>query len=1168
MSWLDTVKSNLRSRISYAVAGAFALLLLLVLSSWFGWLQVLLASGWVRVLVSILVAAGIFTGLRWGVPAFQEWRFLRREGSQYAVGGQESPEEFRARFAKALQMLRTLPQLKGRGDPLYGLAWYLLVGKPGAGKTCALRGAELFSPLIPPGNDDGPTRNCDWWVSNAALVLDTAGRYTVPADPARDRAEWYRLLRFLHHHRRAAPIDGMVIAIPAEEVLAGNEEALRVQANTLRERVEEAVRELGIDFPVYVLVTGCDQIDGWTTFLGQLPAALHDQVVGYVHDPTQRVPDGTAGATTGPASVTAALDSVCARLRRFRLSILLGRASDAVRQAAFCFPEEFAALHPGLGVLAEGLFSEDVRYHTPRFRGIFFSSARQEGVPRSALRSRLHLSEEHAPQEATARHYFLHDLFDSILPRDRSLVRSTAREQRKRGLGKLVRLVAAVAVLVVGSLMVLRELVTDRRIVAGARVSACPAQETAVGGAPRLAELDACRQTVLKVAEQNRRRSSWGRALFDRSGKLEVSLRAHFVKGFRASVLVPLNATMQQAFETMQDPLPLMLVLARRIQLARRCLSPEGCPARIQPDLQPDYAVMLNPGGKGAEAQADIEKLGEEYVAYVHWQTPPMQDLREDLAEDQRRLQGWLAARQFDLDQLLAWVNRRAPPTTYETYWQLPPPITAAPLPRLDAACMREIWAQDVAPFLQQIQDAVPEVGARLHAFQEKYVQTCFGQWRRFLEEFPRGAERWRGPERHRQLAFLLLEDKSPYRRVLDDTVANLGPWLPAGDAAEDERGWALALRRYAASPARASYEKAMGAIAEQLKGKPQPEAGFALARSTFVEREPKADSASPVLRAWWVANQPQAGAGAAKIEPDIAGILLREPVLYVWRTLVDEAAEVLQKAWTEDVQASLQGLPPAEQVVLLYGPGGRFPAFAEKFVRPFLTERGDAAGTVLGEQIPFLPAFLDVTRGAADLTALLGGATPPQPVVVRATRPSDIEGQGTLREERTLFTVTCAGKTYRVTNRPIEAGEREATVPWSLQTCGDVTIAVYFSATEPDAAAEGTSYQLARRYTGQKGSLYFLQDFATGSHSFALDDLQGDATQWNVLKFLVKSIRVYCDVESPSALEPLNARLQDPAPLEIVAGRQDFSQRLPRRDSRQDPTALLAVNSRPPDSR
>src|SRR5262249_43615344 len=161
------------------------------------------------------------------------------------------PEEFQAKFLKALQTLKGLPQLKEKDDPLYALPWYLLIGESQSGKTTALKGAGLFSLLIP--SSSGATQNCDWWIANTAVVLDTTGRYVTQADKARDRAEWYRLLRLLHQHREYEPINGLIIAVTADELALQPEEKLRADASRLRERFEEAVQELGCDFPVYLL---------------------------------------------------------------------------------------------------------------------------------------------------------------------------------------------------------------------------------------------------------------------------------------------------------------------------------------------------------------------------------------------------------------------------------------------------------------------------------------------------------------------------------------------------------------------------------------------------------------------------------------------------------------------------------------------------------------------------------------------------------------------------------------------------------------------------------------------------------------------------------------------------------------------------------------------------
>jgi type VI protein secretion system component VasK len=106
-------------------------------------------------------------------------------------------------------------------------------------------------------------------------------------------------------------------------------------------------------------------------------------------------------------------------------SVLNGKVAEELRQSLFCFPEEFRALGARLLVFVEVLCSEDVRYHTPLVRGVFVSSAPVAGPRRSFLRTQVEIGSP--PTESTveiAPSYFLKDLFETILPRDRALARA------------------------------------------------------------------------------------------------------------------------------------------------------------------------------------------------------------------------------------------------------------------------------------------------------------------------------------------------------------------------------------------------------------------------------------------------------------------------------------------------------------------------------------------------------------------------------------------------------------------------------------------------------------------------------------------------------------------------------------------------------------------------
>jgi type VI secretion system protein ImpL len=357
-----------------------------------------------------------------GLPWYRERRFVQRLGSEYRVAGEQSPQEFQAKFTAALRRFRALPQNAGKGDSTYALPWFLMIGPAAAGKTEAIKFAGVFSALTSIG-PEGPTQNCDWWVSNSMLLLDTAGRYTIPEDLERDRGEWYRLLRSISYYHGREPLNGMIVSVAADYLASQPDEKMRGDAGQVRERIEETIKELGTDIPIYVLVTKCDLLEGFTEFCGALPARALNQAVGWVD------PAGTnAGTQRGAAAfkrLQEGLQGCYQRLSLLGTSILNGSVSDSLRQPLFSFPEEFRSLTRRLSVFLEVLSGEDVRYHTPFVRGVFVSSAPQPGPRTSFLRKQVAIASNPSPSDSkTLSRYFLRELFETILPRDRALARS------------------------------------------------------------------------------------------------------------------------------------------------------------------------------------------------------------------------------------------------------------------------------------------------------------------------------------------------------------------------------------------------------------------------------------------------------------------------------------------------------------------------------------------------------------------------------------------------------------------------------------------------------------------------------------------------------------------------------------------------------------------------
>jgi type VI protein secretion system component VasK len=143
------------------------------------------------------------------------------------------------------------------------LPWYLIIGPPGCGKTTALVNSGLRFPLADQFGKNaiegtGGTRNCDWWFTDEAVLLDTAGRYTTQDSYAEvDSAAWGGFLGMLKKYRPRRPINGVLVALSLADLIQQSdaEREQRLSQRLLRRLQEERDpqrRDLIYAFPAAV----------------------------------------------------------------------------------------------------------------------------------------------------------------------------------------------------------------------------------------------------------------------------------------------------------------------------------------------------------------------------------------------------------------------------------------------------------------------------------------------------------------------------------------------------------------------------------------------------------------------------------------------------------------------------------------------------------------------------------------------------------------------------------------------------------------------------------------------------------------------------------------------------------------------------------------------------
>ncbi len=350
-------------------------------------------------------------------------------------------------------------KFRAAGKDLYSLPWYLMVGPPGAGKTEAIRHSQIG---FPPGLQDylqgqGGTVNMNWWFTNHAVILDTAGRIVMEEVPAGENSEWREFLKLLKQSRPLCPVNGLLLAISLDSLIKDSAEKIEKQAGQIARQLDVIQRTLDVRFPVFVLVTKCDLINGFREFCEHVddPQRQH-QMVGWSN------PDELDEKFKAEL-VDQYLESVRRKFIKRRQALLAdptpvepgGRRADEV-DALFAFPEALLKIAPRLKRYLEMIFVAGEWSPKPLFlRGIYFTSAMREGAELDEdLAQILGVSVDSIPGGKVwdrEKSYFLRDVFMQKVFQERGLVTaatSVRREQARRRRNMLVAGIASVVLLV------------------------------------------------------------------------------------------------------------------------------------------------------------------------------------------------------------------------------------------------------------------------------------------------------------------------------------------------------------------------------------------------------------------------------------------------------------------------------------------------------------------------------------------------------------------------------------------------------------------------------------------------------------------------------------------------------------------------------------------------
>ncbi|MCK4709688.1 MAG: type VI secretion system membrane subunit TssM, partial [Gammaproteobacteria bacterium] len=242
------------------------------------------------------------------------------------------------------------------------------------------------------------------------------------------------------------PINGAIIAISVQDLLIQTEEERSWHAKTIRNRIDELTSQLGVKFPVYIMLTKCDLISGFTEFFNDYGHYDREEVCGITFPMSDnQATDFDWWSDEYDKLVTRMFDRVLGRIHQER---------DINRRTKIqAFPQELSDLKSSIEIFLRQTFSSS-RYHDkPYLRGVYLSSGTQDGTSidrfMSSISKNYGVSPDAVqPVAGQGKSYFIGRLFKELIFSESELVGTNKKAEKIYNWGRRGAYVSLVAVFI------------------------------------------------------------------------------------------------------------------------------------------------------------------------------------------------------------------------------------------------------------------------------------------------------------------------------------------------------------------------------------------------------------------------------------------------------------------------------------------------------------------------------------------------------------------------------------------------------------------------------------------------------------------------------------------------------------------------------------------------
>lgn len=1070
----------------------------------------------VTIFVSLFVGWLLFLLIRKVIITYQAKKKVESlinveeaEGKKWGFNFSFAVKPLQKNFVGMLSVLKK-SYLKVHGDPTYVLPWYLLVGQTGTGKSSVLSNANLPSPTIDFDLVDQAPEGFNWNLYNQGIILDTPGTFIAKDEQGNRNGEWLELLGLLKKHRPKEPINGLIVTVSMDDLLADNSQNLIDMGISARKNIEQLMQNLHVQVPIYIMVTKLDRLAGISDWVDGLDESALKDPIG-----ESNVSDAHASDFIGTA-----IGNISERLKQLLLSAV---NQKTVSSNLLVLPTKFEALERQLITFTESLFQENPYQKTPFFRGLYFVG-------------------ESNSSEANNRSLFSQRLFTEILPQERGMVTSLARAEkvaRNQRLGKAFAYNAFFAI-VIASLYAGYQ--TDKTLLKDLVNNNAGSFEETLELSTNIGTLHQYRGMVQELQQH-----SWT-PWYGINGSPEfiAKLEGMFAERVQARLVEKTdevfvkelaNSFTRDADISEEKIVAFISTLVRRINIVDAFLagaSESSLEAMPSPYSESDAEFF------GIENTEIIELLNILYLQSLEWNSD-----RSALEQEVKLLDEQLLAiliKSKDLSNwLIPWANRVAKSSAVNVsdFWlngtgKLTTDTVVTGAYTLEG---KEV----IDDFLAQIKetgrygDILEKI---LPGFEGTYKKKYLASWEKFSTNFVNGNDKLRGRNEWLSVINNLSTGRNVYFNALNLVEEQIAPYKDDSELPSwaSMMGYYQEMRSFAPDEKNSGGKKnkLLGKMALKLVGKAGPlgkaiagagkkglktqkkldkaggksgpsaderqmqleEAGKLLgeyrkALSDFVysaemgsvshaaitglyaSPDNPAKGESTLALAYASVKKLQAIVGKENSENKAFWTLYMGAIDLMQLYMLEESSCKIQDVWVNEFLTNLEGVPAYKLSNLAFGSEGILWPFLDEKMGPFITERfgaGFVGSKVMGNTYPVNAEFLEFAARAKDGKQAKQDSYPVQLIGLPTSANLDTK----YHVSETNLTMQCAEGNVSLINKNFS---NDQLFDWN-ETCSTTSLTIKVG-----------RFVLEKSYEGPLGFPHFLEDFKTGQKRFSAAD-------------------------------------------------------------------------------